>query len=321
MSEKLGAWQPDFEINARTVAAQFEVDPEPVHERWAAAMPPVHGCRYNDALRIISEGEIKPYTNLRPRLPNGLPSPYLTDQLDIQLGQHAFTFWNIGKVAPLEVFPVYFCARPELARRDDALVAMKDIAELGALVSPEAQQAYEQYHPGESVELINQDAATAFFQSVVKGKDFRSIFARFLATHYPSIGETAEGGGPTESGAAYWRDLTYPNEQLQFRFFGDTMQPNTWNGPQLQLARPVKLRDIWAIIVTDPAITQLPGLKRHKHIALHRAPAAAQQAVDTSNLPPAARTVERNSGRSTATNWLLYQFAHSNLQQQPRRER
>lgn len=90
-------------------------------------------------------------------------------------------FWSIGKTGPVPFFPVYFCATPSLVSRGDSYVAMHDMAELGALVTPEGQQLWRTYHPDDDVAERNRQAVDRFFKSLVRGRGFGPIFGKFLA--------------------------------------------------------------------------------------------------------------------------------------------
>jgi len=265
-----------FDANAMEVAANFPDEPTAELLRCAQAMVPVHGTSLADAVKILRAGAIESHAALKLGARPGKPSPHLTDRLDTELGQDEYTFWSVGKTGPVPFFPVYFCATPSLVKRSDSFVAMHDMAELGALVSREGQEMWQRYHPGEDVAERNRQAIDRFFKSLVRGRDFGSIFGKFLATHYPSASDD-----PTHDPNAllYWTDMTFPGTQLNLEDYGHETIVNAWAGPQLQTRGQVSLANVHTIIITDPQIKGIPELKqpKYRHITVAYGEEAARR--------------------------------------------
>lgn len=296
----------DLEANAARLAATFATQPDREHAQWAEAMVPVHGTPKDAAINIIASGKILPYTEIQRTPNNGVPSPYLTDDLDVKLGQDKYTFFNVGKVDPLEVAPIYFCAKPSLITRESSYVAMHDIARLGALVSPQARALYQIYRPDVDVAARNADATEKFFSSLMTGKAFHAVFARFIATNYPHISKDME----------YWRDVTYPGESLDISMVGPEATSNVWPGPQLQVLGSVSLSEVCALVITDPEIKELPGTDELVNIPIARAHHWAEHYKESIGPYTSDNPIEQGFNRSLYTNLVLRDLALRNIQAQ-----
>lgn len=296
----------DFERNAYELVRQFTVEPEPVHMDWAKAMPLVHGCSARAAAQILEQGAICAPVMQKPE---STPTAFMTGELDIELGQDQYVFFNLGKTFPLEPFEVYFVAAPERARQSDAFVAMRDIATRGGLVSIEMQNLARRQDPTADIAAINRHAAAEFFASLVRGRDFAYPFARFLATHYPEIDNHR-----TNQGVQYWRDTRYPGDPPLLEKLGHVRIPNVWEGPQVQIANSVLLEDVQAIIVGDPsAKTLLSNRRGAATIPIIHAEELAEVMEYSAGKYTSSSEIEQRYNRSFYVNLAVHDVARHNV--------
>lgn len=237
-------YQADLKRNLDDQLQSYSgVEPSVDMVDWSQKLMAIHGTTIESLLSILNDGEIHSYAELEsvhPEIPRNRQSRQ-TDELDINLGLHQYVFWNVGRVHPAALHDVYLCARNDLIEQPDNLVSMREIANLGALVSPEAQHIHREQHRGSTsaeIERINHEAAQKFFKLLVQGSDFSPLFARFLQKHYP------------ESIAAYWADLCYPGTKLSItEYRGVPMVSGTWEGPQLMTPGSVPSEKVQSLLI------------------------------------------------------------------------
>lgn len=173
----------DAERNYRAALLDIRFkDQTPTSEQLAYAQtaPLIHGTTVDRLERICGDtGLLMPLAELDVR---GLSSDFdkmdlSTDELDRELGMDNFTFWSLGraKVSP-EQHQVYLVVNnPNILQH--SLVAFEDIAEMGAVVSPEwRQQLVEAGFSNDFIETRNRKAIRSYFRSLMMGEDFSDIF-------------------------------------------------------------------------------------------------------------------------------------------------
>ena len=239
----------DPERNAREMLKDLKVAPDDLHWTWAKYFLCVHGTTPELLRSIVADNAVFSYAELEKKHPHvtGNRKERATDGLDIELGLHQYGFWNVGRVHPEDIQPVYLCAPNTLMQSEGALVAPREITHFGALVSPEAIAVRKQTQPNLDVEERNRSAAQQFFKTVVHGKDFREIFGRFLQRHYP------------RQYAHYLSAMFYPGVEPKIeRIFGKQSVMNAWEGPQLKIPGAVPLSKVQSVLVTslDPAVME-----------------------------------------------------------------
>jgi hypothetical protein len=220
-----------------------------VSSTWSRFPMAVHGTAVDRALSIVKDGAVSSFERL---LSQGSPvvrnnAEVLTDVLDIELGLHRYVFFNLGRVHPVDVHPVYFLFPNNILLGEGVAVALREIVHFGAFVSREAVKAQKQQDPNfsdEKARVRNVEAAQRFLANVFSGKGFRDeIFPRFLEKHDP------------EQNGLYFTSLEYPGTTVDIQRRGNEyVIANAWEGPQVMVPTHVRLRDFNpAILITDTA--------------------------------------------------------------------
>ncbi len=239
----------DPEKNAREMLRNLKSAPDDIHWTWAKYFLCIHGTTPELLRSIVEDDTVFSYAELEKIHPEVTQNrkERATDSLDIELGLHRYSFWNVGRVHPADVQDLYLCAPNSLIQSEGALVAPREITHFGALVSPESIAVRRESQPNLDVMKRNQSAVQQFFKTVVKGKDFRNIFGRFLQHHYP------------REYAHYLSAMFYPGEKPKIeRIAGKQAIMNAWEGPQLKIPGAVPLSKVQSVLVTslDPAVME-----------------------------------------------------------------
>jgi hypothetical protein len=145
---------------------------------------------------------------------------------------------------------------------DEGLVALQEIVHFGAIVSPEAAAIYRELDPGISISRVNARAATQFFQTVVHGKNFATLFSLFLQRNFPNL-------------LQYSTELFYPGvvPKVMATPGGDHVT-NPWEGPQLIISDEISTASASYILITSMDPSEIAQVRRlnfptEKIFALH----------------------------------------------------
>lgn len=262
-----------YDFDPSRNAAQWNMNPAyrnvvPTAElaTYSALAPLIHATPLENVDGILRAGTIQSYADLAA---SGSPVvadrlKVKTDEFDISLGLHNFSFWNLGR-AHVESgsYGAYFIADNDLL--DDSLVGFHDIADFGALVSPEHQAEYQRelgLTDGQ-VKARNDEATRRYFAELFNGSDFREIFAKYVSVHHDQLRH-------------YFTDMYHfedkGDEGLIMRDINtfEVAMRMAWPGPQVILPGSTDLEHVKTILLADFNYVEVPDAEERRIARLAR---------------------------------------------------
>ncbi len=224
------------------------VHPSEYFTNYSALAPLVHGTSLPNLYSILDSGSVKSYASLEKIGHNAVSDSMLTqtDELDIKLGLHNFTFWDLGRGhAETGQYGAYLLA--DNALLDEGLASFLEIANLGALVSPEAMAQY-RYGLGFSeaqIERRNKQATDRYFEGLFLGSDFRNAFAKYLTAYHRNA---------TSFFTMWHHHESDRSQDGLVTIHKDTMKESirsSWQGPQLIVPGEVPLERVNTLLLAD----------------------------------------------------------------------
>ncbi|GAB0174470.1 MAG: hypothetical protein HHAS10_03490 [Candidatus Altimarinota bacterium] len=207
--------------------------PNPEITQVAGEAPLIHVTTLERALGIIDSGTIDSCAKSERKGRHFDRLAINTDKLDRKYGLDRYVFTTLGRNALQNGGSVSFVFRPQKLLEGRGVVAsLKEVGDYGALVSQEAEFIYREV-TGNDPAKMNRIAMNRFLEGLVRGADFRRVFAWFLQRNFTKYLE-------------YLTTLTYPGEELVHNDIGST---NVWGGPQVMIPESINLDEL-AYIVT-----------------------------------------------------------------------
>lgn len=159
-----------------------------------------------------------------------------TDDLDRKHGFDRYVFTTLGRCATQNEGEIMFAfPASEILPQEGVLFSFKEIADYGALVSPEAEAVF-RARTGKSPNARNAKAAGEFFRNVVRGSDAPRLLSSFLIAHYNEYVD-------------YLLSLTYPGEKLEI--IPELGVHNVWGGPQCMVPDELPLDRCAYVLAPD----------------------------------------------------------------------
>lgn len=212
----------------------IEVPADSEMHTWSRFALGVHGTTIERAKRILECDEILSHRALSEQNAKVVTDrqSLQTDQLDVALGLDKYVFLSYGKIAPQgdKLYDVFFCFPNQRVLTENTLVSFREIAEFGALVSPEGV-AHHQYHRNLSdnaIAALNEKATQSFFSNLFHAKDFREeLFPAFLYKNF-------------EIFPHYLAALNYPGTSGKLQEVGGEFSfEGMWSGPQVMVENKI----------------------------------------------------------------------------------
>ncbi len=230
----------DVDANKQALIQKYTIPGADYSENIARGMLASHATSRKNLLSILQDNKIYSYNELTKLHPKVVENNLLTttDQLDIQLGLDNFVFLSMGRGTVSELVDHYLCFKHDIIWTKNALASLIEIAECGALVSPQTEQVHKILHwfTSDHIAKINDFAAQRLFSELVRGTDFDEILTLFLRKHYQTIRD-------------YTTAQRFPEQILPQEFPFNKLNTDRRQGPQLMIPHELPLDDkLYALI-------------------------------------------------------------------------
>lgn len=202
-------------------------------------MPLTHVTTTERVRGILESGELRSMAKLEARNSAGCRISANTDELDRKHGFDKYVFTTLGRCATQNEGEIMFAfPASEILPKEGVLFSFKEIADYGALVSPEAEAVF-RARTGKSPKARNAKAVGEFFRNVVRGSDAPRLMSSFLIAHYNEYVD-------------YLLSLTYPGEKLEI--IPELGVHNVWGGPQCMVPDALSLDSCAYVLTPDVEI-------------------------------------------------------------------